>query len=204
MYNGYAISIAWPETKCKQTGAWYDLPMKWIGFNRSGYYKVGHAAIILVDMNKSKCHYFDFGRYHSPAGMGRIRSSKTDHELFIFTKPIFDSKNHLLNIAEILLEISKNKSSHGTGKLIASISKINFPDAHHHVMTMINKTFIPYGPFVHKGTNCSRFVNSVLLNGKVSFIRKSLLYFPIMLTPTPMWNIRATAYFSRPYQITND
>ena len=65
-HNGFAIALAWPETQCKEAVAWYDGLMRMININKNGYYKVGHAAIVLVEDISGRCHYFDFGRYHAP------------------------------------------------------------------------------------------------------------------------------------------
>ena len=49
--NGFVIACAWPETMCKQPGSWYDSLMNYLGISQDGYYKVGHAALILIDKN---------------------------------------------------------------------------------------------------------------------------------------------------------
>ena len=46
---------------------------------KGNYYKVGHSAIVLINPNQLKCHYFDFGRYHAPKNYGRVRDEITDH-----------------------------------------------------------------------------------------------------------------------------
>ena len=89
MQTGIAIALAWPETWCKEAGSWYDRFMKIIGISKNGYYRVGHAAVVLVDTNSGRCHYFDFGRYHCPKGYGRIRDAETDHDLKIITQARF-------------------------------------------------------------------------------------------------------------------
>ena len=70
MSGGFAIAIAWPETVCRGAGSWYDVPMSILGIRKAGYYKVGHAAVVLVNSQSQLCHYFDFGRYLTPIGMG--------------------------------------------------------------------------------------------------------------------------------------
>ena len=193
MENGFAIVLSWPETTCKQAGAWYDRPMKWLGANKNGYYKVGHAAIILIDSATQTPLYYDFGRYHSPKGNGRIRSVITDHELQIGTKAEIDFENNkLLNLDEILQELYQNASTHGTGEIFGAVCKINYRKALNYVTSMSEKGFIPYGPFVRKGSNCSRFVCSVLQSSVLSNRKKLGYLFPLTLTPTPMWNLIAT------------
>jgi hypothetical protein len=81
MFSGFALALAWPETLCKQAGSWYDYHMHYLGINKKGYYKVGHSALVLVNQSSGNCQYFDFGRYHAPHGLGRVRSERTDNDL---------------------------------------------------------------------------------------------------------------------------
>jgi len=189
-HNGFAIVLAWPETLCKQAGAWYDNMMHFMGINDEGYYKVGHAAIILVEDKSGECNYFDFGRYHAPQGNGRVRSAITDHDLKIHSKAKIENQD-IRNLEEILLESLHNPSTHGTGSIYGSVVRINFSKGYQYALTLQKRDFIPYGPFITGGTNCSRFVNSVLQNGDLSLTKILLLKLPWMLTPTPMWNLNA-------------
>src|SRR6056297_275305 len=88
-YTGFAIALAWPEAYCKQPGAWYDPLLLWLKINKNNFYKVGHAAVVLADVENRKFHYFDFGRYHAPYGHGRVRSATTDDDLTIHATPEF-------------------------------------------------------------------------------------------------------------------
>lgn len=201
MHNGIAIAIAWPETLCKQAGAWYDLPLKWIGLNKRNYYKVGHAAVVLIESNTGECHYFDFGRYHSPYQHGRVRSVFTDHDLDIDIKAEIRN-GKIINYYEILFSLFKNDSCHGMGALHASYCEINFEDSFTKASDLQKSSPIKYGPFEPSGTNCSRFVNTVLLAGSPKWINKFLLYFPKTLSPTPIGNVKAlgsSSYFSIKY-----
>ena len=192
MRNDFAIALAWPETLCKRAGAWYDYPMHYLGISKKGYYKVGHAAVVLIDSTNQSCHYFDFGRYHAPEKHGRVRSAFTDHDLLINTKAVLSEDTHRVeNIEEILQELYNNPSTHGTNAIYGAAIKINFNKAFKFAIQLQNREFIPYGPFVHNGTNCSRFVCSVIKAGKPSFYQKLKLNFPLTISPTPMWNLRA-------------
>ena len=191
MHQGYGIVLAWPETKCKQAGAWYDSLMTLFCLNKNGYYKVGHAALILLDKETNSCKYFDFGRYHTPPGYGRVRSVVTDYELEIKTKAFFEN-GELQNLHTILNELQKNKSTHGTGYLKASLLEINTTTAEKYIQELQQKDSIPYGPFVSKGTNCSRFVCSALLKGSPRWYSAISLLLPITITPSPLWNLFAT------------
>ena len=71
-YSGFAIAVAWPETYCKQAGSWYDGILFSLGFSQHHYYKVGHAALVLINSEDNQCFYYDFGRYHALYHYGRF------------------------------------------------------------------------------------------------------------------------------------
>ena len=48
-HSGFAIAIAWPETYCKQAGYFPDNILNFMGIAKHHYYKVGHAALVLVN-----------------------------------------------------------------------------------------------------------------------------------------------------------
>ncbi|MBS1650608.1 MAG: hypothetical protein JSU07_01235 [Bacteroidetes bacterium] len=195
MYSGIAISLAWPETLCKQAGAWYDRPLKWIGVNKSNYYKVGHAAVVLIEKSSGICHYFDFGRYHAPYQHGRVRSAYTDHDLEINARAIIDAKGKIVNYNEILLELYHNESCHGSGNLHASYCEIDFNKALDKAHQMQAQSPIPYGPFLLNGTNCSRFVNTVIVSGTPQWHYKLVLNYPKTLSPTPIGNVKTLSNY---------
>lgn len=191
MHTGFAIALAWPQTQCRQAGSWYDHLMMRIGFNQNHYYPVGHAAIVLIEAQSGECRYFDFGRYHTPAGYGRVRDVETDHDLIIRLPAHLDQKqNKILNLKKLLVELQSNEACHGAGNLMASITKIHFAKAFEYARKIQSKGVVPYGPFVWNGTNCSRFVRSVLLNAEVDWITRWKLQFPFTITPTPRFNVR--------------
>lgn len=189
MRRNRAIILAWPETLCKRAGAWYDGFMERLSICKKGYYKVGHAAIVLIDGSSGDAYYFDFGRYHAPRGYGRVRDFTTDHDLRIYTKIIFDEENEILNLEELLGELSLNASCHGDGELKASELEIDFNAAYQTAKEMQAQDFIPYGPFVVNGTNCSRFVQNVSLSGMPMSSKKIIMRFPLTISPTPLWNV---------------
>jgi hypothetical protein len=190
--SGIAVALAWPETWCKQAGAWYEPITKWAGFNVNHYYRAGHAALVLVDIDKLTCHYFDFGRYHAPFQHGRVRGALTDYDLQIYTKPIISGDGLLLeNFGELLNELQNNPACHGEGTLYASYMPVDFEKAHKKALQMQKAGPVPYGPFRYKGSNCSRFVNTVIRSGKPGFWTGFKLNFFVPLTPTPMNNVNA-------------
>ena len=188
--DGFVVACAWPETLCKQANSWYDKLMSDLGISRNGYYKVGHAAMILVDGSTGDCEYYDFGRYHAPQGHGRVRNRWHDHELHIHTKAEIHN-GEITNLTEILTEISLNESGHGTGELYGSCTAIQYDRTKSKLKSMIDQEFIAYGPFIASGTNCSRFVNKVIRAGRPKLDEHILLRFPLTVSPTPMWNLRA-------------
>lgn len=187
--KGILIALAWPQTFCKQAGAWYDPMLNWLGIAKNNYYRVGHAAVLLIHPQNGEVHYFDFGRYHAPFGHGRVRSKQTDHELKINTIGQFDTKGQLTNYEAILGEIANKKACHGEGVLHASQTKINFLKALQKANQMQTISPIAYGPFLPHGTNCSRFVRSVMKAGS-SGIKRLQMHLPITVSPTPIGNVK--------------
>lgn len=194
MQNSLAIALAWPDTKCKQTGTWYDKPAELLGISKNHYYKVGHSAIVLVNPKTGHCHYFDFGRYHAPKNFGRVRDEETDHDLKLQTTALLNSDLELQNYQEIIDEIQHNPSSHGEGQLYAGLSIINFEKAYQKAKQMQNDGVISYGPFMIKGTNCSRFVRTILINACLSANLKLKVTFTRTLSPTPIGIVRNLKY----------
>lgn len=192
MYTGFAISIAWPETLCKQAGAWYDSLMNVLGFNKNNFYKVGHAAVVIVEIETGYCYYFDFGRYHAPFGHGRVRDVETDHELQIISKAQISKSNHeLQNFKEILLELAENQACHGNGTLHASYTRINFNKAYSCAKRMQDLSPWKYGPFLLQGTNCSRFVRTIVLSGDPPLTDRLKLLIPLTISPSPIGNVKS-------------
>jgi hypothetical protein len=190
MHNGFAIALAWPNTKCKQAGGWYDGLLRSLGVNQKGYYKVGHSALILVNDSDGSCYYFDFGRYHSPNGYGRVRSVKTDRDLaFKIKGEIADGV--LLNTKQILEELQSKSTTHGDGHVCATTTRVNVKCCYAFALKMQLKEFIPYGPFVWNGTNCSRFVNAMIRSGSPQVFHKFKLKYPYSFSPTPIGNVKA-------------
>lgn len=197
MQNDSIIVLAWPEAMVAGANSWYD---KYL--STKGKYRVGHAALILVNHAKEKLFYFDNGRYHTPAGFGRVRSQETDPDIRIKSKLIL--KNHEINnIEEILLEVKNKKACHGKGVLYASIlHNTSFEKAFLFSNQMVSKGLVPYGPFVRGGTNCSRFVAQVMQESASSLVTNFRLKLPITISPSPKRNVSiANANF---YKVTKD
>ena len=186
MKQNAIITLAWPEGMVAATGSWYDR-----FFSNNGKYRVGHSALVLIDYKKKKSHYFDFGRYHTPLGYGRVRDSETDPDVTIIDPIIKDGK--LTNLKSILVCLSQMESTHGEGKMYASmIEGIDFERGYSFAKKIQNKGMVKYGPFIINGTNCSRFVAKVLINSVFSVIKKLRLRFPFCIFPSPKRNVNIT------------
>ena len=184
MQNDFIIVLAWPEGMVIAAGAWYDSVL---ATNRK--YRVGHSALVLVNATTNQLHYFDFGRYHTPEGFGRVRDLETDPDVSLLTK-IEIKDNRIVNINELLNEIKVKKSSHGEGTLYASVLQgISFEKAYLKAKKIQNKGAIPYGPLVIQGTNCSRFVACVMRAANPGLCTNLRLKYPFCLSPSPKRNI---------------
>ena len=186
MQNNFIITLAWPEGMVAGSGAWYD---KIVANN--GMYRVGHSALVLINSETRKSHYFDFGRYHSPNGYGRVRDLETDPEITLMDAKI--ENGVVVNFEKILLQLSAMKSTHGEGKMYASlITNINFDTAFSAAKKIQEKGLLPYGPFTITGTNCSRFVADVIKASGPSFIKKLRFKYQFCISPSPKRNVCIT------------
>ena len=188
--KGAIIMLAWPDTPAIQVGSWYEPIMKLLGFNKNGYYKAGHSALVLVAPETGELHYFDFGRYHTPAKHGRVRDKFTDTDLTVMEKAEFGIDGKIINIDMLLLALSKYKSFHGKGNMFASVNyHFDFKKAFAFAKKQQEKDTIIYGPFAYKGTNCSRFTSRVYRAGSQSLYKKIQTVLPLSLTQTPLGNV---------------
>jgi len=189
--KGTIISLAWPETRVVKEGKWYDRLTRFLGFIDGEHYIAGHAACVLIEHRSGNVHYFDFGRYHTPLFQGRVRSEFTDPELKLTTKCNMGDKGELLNIAQLLIELSGKKATHGDGTLYASeYHFIDFDKTISKAKQLQQQGAIDYGPIKAGGTNCSRFVATMALTGGVNLKTSVLLRFPYTFSPTPRSNTR--------------
>ena len=183
MQKDFIITLAWPEGMVSAPGSWYDNIV-----SKNGKYRVGHSAMVLINSETKKSHYFDFGRYHTRKGYGRVRDVETDADLAVIDAEIHNGV--VVNIKDILIQLSLIKATHGEGKMYASILMgINFNNAFNIAKNMQKKGILPYGPFVINGTNCSRFVAFIIRSSKPSFIKKIRLRIPFCISPSPKRNV---------------
>lgn len=189
--DGIVVILSYPDTIVRP--AYWERSSKiWpkIGIGSKHGVQAGHAALLLIKKNNPEILYFDFGRYITSYGNGRVRSAKTDPELKVPIKAIFKNEQ-LVNIEEILLWIENNpKKTHGDGRLIAGFNvNINYANALNYIESIIEAKEIPYGAFVKNGSNCARFVTDTIINScnnKKTILKLKSSY---LLTPSPIGNV---------------
>lgn len=165
MYTGKIIVLAFPDTFVTMSTEWICKILPLMGLGTKEYIKAGHAALVLIENETGKARYFDFGRYVTPKGHGRVRGANTDAELHIPIAPNISIKNELQNLDEILIWLHANPlKTHGDGRLLASVcDSIDFNKAKEFINVLQKRGSIPYSAFGKTGSNCARFVTDTIL-----------------------------------------
>ncbi|GAA4270736.1 DUF6695 family protein [Aquimarina gracilis] len=203
-YTGKIISLAFPDTfvKYSDESVLQLLPLFGLGKNR--FIKAGHAAFVLIENKTGKAEYYDFGRYITPQGFGRVRSAITDVELEIPFKAKISSEKRLINTEEFLLWLEAHPhKTHGSGRLVASVCDYIYYDrARDFVLSVQNKGSIPYKAFGKNGSNCSRIVTDTILAGTDhDRIRKPLLRNKLF-TPSTVGNVEKSSLDNPIYEVS--
>lgn len=187
-----AIIIAWPECTARADESLVVFLRK-AGVVKNLNFRVGHAAICLINPQTNEVLYYDFGRYITPRGFGRARSKWTDPTLEILTKAEFDEERNLTNIEAIAQELdSKVKYTHGQGPLVFSVSKtIHFIKAKAYADEMIMKGYFPYHGLNKKASNCARYVTETMKAANEDGTVGTKLKYPLTVRPTPLFNVVA-------------
>ncbi|MGB1283279.1 MAG: DUF6695 family protein [Polaribacter sp.] len=189
--DGIIIILSYPDTLVR-TAYWEFSSKFWplIGIGDKEKVLAGHSALLLIKKNKPRIDYFDFGRYITSHGNGRVRSKITDPELHIPITAKF-KKNTLINLEEILLWVEKHpEKTHGEGRLIAGVNNsIHYKKAEKYIDDLIQQKEIPYGAFIKKGNNCSRFVADTMIHSCTKKIIRLRLKSSYLLTPSPVGNV---------------
>ena len=186
--DGFALVLCWPEKKCLRAYSWYDHLMKLAGVMKDDVYAVGHSAVVLVNAD-GDCHYFDFGRYGTPIAYGRVRDDRSDPYLSIDVKADI-KQGSITNIDTILEHIQQIEETECDGKLMAAALPVDFELVYTQAKKFQDKGLVPYGPFILKGTNCSRFVRDLMMNGQLSPVQRFKLKYPYMITPSPLYLVK--------------
>ncbi len=203
MNTGKIIPIAFPDTFVRYSDEFvlnYIFPF--LGLGKKKHIKAGHTLLLLIENATGKIRYFDFGRYITPKGKGRVRSENTDAELKIPIKAKI-KKGTIANLDEILIWLEAHpEKTHGMGRMIASVcDDINYDKANNFLTDLQNQGSVPYMTFGNTGSNCSRLVadtliNSLTITSKVKKLKKNSLF-----TPSPLGNIKITSSNEKIYHV---
>ena len=202
--TGKLILLAFPDTYVKTSDEWKCKLLPLVGLGTFKEIKAGHAAMVLIENKTGKANYYDFGRYVTPKGFGRVRSIETDAELEIPIKAQLIGNGPLDNLDKFLRWLEANPGkTHGSGRMIASVcEEINFEKAQSYILNLQNCGNVPYRAFGEKGSNCARFVTETILaateNKEISKELNRIKKF----TPSPIGNA-AIAASSEIYEVLN-
>ncbi|KZS40873.1 hypothetical protein AWE51_24685 [Aquimarina aggregata] len=204
-YTGKIISLAFPDTFVKHSDESSTKVLLALGMGKHNYIKAGHAALVLIENKTGLAEYYDFGRYITPPGFGRVRSAVTDVELEIPFKAIIDSEGSLSNIEDFLIWLERHpEKTHGSGRMIASVCDyVDYTGAKEFVIGMHAKGSIPYKAFGKDGSNCSRIVTDTILAGTDNIKIKKPLLRNKKFTPSPLGNVEKAAANNPIYQVIN-
>ena len=190
-YNGKIIVLAYPDTFVTMSDEWICKLLPLVGLGTRDYIKAGHAALILIENRTGVARYFDFGRYVTPKGHGRVRGANTDAELEIPFKAEIGDDGNLANLDSFLLWLDRHpEKTHGEGRLLASIcDAVNFQMAESFIAELQSRGSIPYGAFDKTGSNCSRFVTDTILKATSEKKIIKALNFNKKFTPSTVGNV---------------
>tara|TARA_R110000772_G_scaffold53043_7_gene121469 strand:+ start:1487 stop:2500 length:1014 start_codon:yes stop_codon:yes gene_type:complete len=201
--TGKIIVLAHPDTFVKVTEEWICKFLPLVGLGTREYIKAGHAALVLIENETGDAFYYDFGRYVTPVGYGRVRGANTDVELEVPFKATFTGNNSLENLEEFLLWLDANpQMTHGEGRLLASVCDlVDYEVAKKHILNLQYRGSVLYGAFSKTESNCSRFVTDTLLAAtKEKGIRKALK-FNKLFTPSTVGNVEKAATKAVVFQV---
>ncbi|MFC2127672.1 DUF6695 family protein [Bacteroidota bacterium] len=189
--DAFIVVLAYPDTIVRP--ATRELISKFwplLGVGGQKAVQAGHAAILLISKKTDKIEYYDFGRYVTSAGMGRVRSENTDCEVHIPLKAIHN-RREISNLKEILLFLEANPDkTHGDGRLIATVcGDVNYENAITYIRKLQARVEVPYGAFISRGSNCARFVTDTLIQSVTKRNLKRRLILSKSLTPSPISNV---------------
>lgn len=191
-YLDTAIVIAWPQCTARADES-LAIFLRKAGLVKNLNFRVGHAAICLINPQTNEVLYYDFGRYITPRGYGRARSKYTDPQLALEIKAEFNDERDLLNVADIAAELdSKSKFTHGIGPLVFSVSKtINFIKAKAYADDMVMKGYFEYNGLYKSASNCARYVTETMKAANEDGTVGTKLKYPLTVRPTPLFNVVA-------------
>ena len=202
IYNGKIIVLAFPDTFVKMSDELMCKILPLMGLGTRTHIKAGHAALVLIENETGKAQYFDFGRYITPKGKGRVRGANTDIELEVPVKAIVREGN-LENLDELLLWLDAHpEKTHGSGRLVASLcSSINYEKALAYIHSLQGQGSVPYKAFGKIGSNCARFVTETILASTIDSSIQKYLKRNKKFTPSTIGNVEKSASEEGVYQV---
>ena len=203
--TGKIIVLANPDTFVTVSDEWICKFLPLVGLGTREYIKAGHAALVLIENETCEARYFDFGRYVTPKGYGRVRGANTDAELALPMKAVIGKNNLLLNTDEFLLWLDANpQKTHGEGRLLASVCEaVDFELAEKFILNLQQKGSVRYGAFGFTESNCSRFVTDTLLAATYEKEVKKALKFNKLFTPSTIGNVEKAASSAQVFEVQN-
>jgi len=190
-FEDIAIPLSWPDKTARGDEPWMAL-LKKVGLVKNLNFKIGHAAVLLIEKSSGRVLYFDFGRYITPRGHGRARSANSDPRLRIETRAVISRNGVLVNLEEILRELSELESAtHGGGRLLCSVATgISFNQSRVYADRLVDGGPIKYGALAPNNNSCSRYVAQILVAGmpKGDQRRNRILY-PEFIKASPTSNV---------------
>ena len=201
--TGTLIVLAFPDTFVTMSEEWICKVLPLVGLGTREHIKAGHAAQVLINNSTGEACYFDFGRYVTPKGYGRVRGENTDAELQIPFQAKMSEDRTLQNLDEFLLWLEDHpEKTHGEGRLLASVcTSIDFFKAEAYIKGLQQKGSIPYGAFDKTGSNCSRFVTDTILAATSDEKIKKALAFNKRFTPSTVGNVEKSASMGAVFEV---
>ncbi|MGK6353038.1 DUF6695 family protein [Parapedobacter sp. DT-150] len=190
-HQDLALVIAWPDKTARGDERWMAL-LKQLGVVKNLNFRVGHAAIILINRQSGTLSYYDFGRYVTPRGYGRARSSESDPRLALNTQAQFDNTGTIQNLQAITAELHQMEyATHGGGRLFFSLAKgISYAKSTRFARRIVESGPVKYGAIAKDNNSCSRFVAQVLLAGLTArHPARRRVGLPESLKASPMSNV---------------
>jgi hypothetical protein len=188
--TGIIITLAYPDTVVRISDETYVSYLRYLGVGKKNYVRAGHAALVLINSEDGILEYFDFGRYTTPQGFGRVRGKETDHELdFPLIAKV--EQGRVQNFDEIIKFLATNPQlTHGDGKMVVSVChEINYQKAKAHIAQMQYTGLIKYAAFSKASSNCSRFVTDTLIASVTNQNIKKRLVKSHWFTPSTVGNV---------------
>ena len=203
--TGIIVVLAYPETVVRVSTEWTASRVYLLGIGKKNYVRAGHAALVLIDKANGNLDYYDFGRYVTPHGKGRVRGKLTDHELDFQLQANLEA-NTIINLDELLIFLATHpKLTHGDGKMLASVChEIDLNKAKTYIQTLQNEGLVRYAAFGKSGSNCSRFVTDTLIASIDNPIIKKRLLKSKLLTPSTIGNVLLADTQNKIYEVSED